>query len=235
MKNKLAVFLTAVLMSFSTHAYAFEGFSIGATYSSLDFSTSGYETAAGTVTASGGSASLEKNSTTKTGSGDIGSVFAEYTFAQGTTIGVEHISGTTEIGKGTRTQTSAEGGATGTVTAKASISDPTTFYVEPTFMLNDRFGLYLKGGATRVTVQPKENSDTGSSAALTTSTYGNRDVWGIMTGIGAKAYYNNFFIKAEYVETEFQTYSFTSTTGNKNTINADVDTEETRVSIGYNF
>ena len=59
MKNKLAVFLTAVLMSFSTHAYAFEGFSIGATYSSLDFSTSGYETAAGAVAATG-TASLEK-------------------------------------------------------------------------------------------------------------------------------------------------------------------------------
>jgi len=233
MKNKLAVFLTAVLMSFSTHAYAFEGFSIGATYSSLDFSTSGYETAAGTVTTSGGSASLEKNSTTKTGSGDIGSLFAEYTFAQGTTIGVEHISGTTEIGKGTRTQTSAGGGGgTGTVTAKASISDPTTFYVEPTFMVNDRFGLYVKGGATRVTIEPKEVTDTGG---LVTSTYKNQDVWGIMTGIGAKAYYNNFFVKAEYVETAFESYSYQSTTGDKNSITADVDTEETRISIGYNF
>jgi len=231
MKNKLAVFLTAVLMSFSTHTLAFEGFSIGATYSSLDFSTSGYETAAGDVAASG-SASLEKNSTTKTGSGDIGSVFAEYTFAQGSTIGVEHISGTTEIGKGTRTQTGGSGGASGTVTAKASISDPTTFYVEPTFMVNDRFGLYLKGGATRVTIEPKEVTDTGS---LVTSTYKNQDVWGIMTGIGAKAYYNNFFVKAEYVETAFESYSYQSTTGDKNSITADVDTEETRISIGYNF
>ena len=218
-------------MSFSTHAFAFEGFSIGATYSSLDFSTSGYETAAGDV--AGTTNALEKNSTTKTGSGDLGSIFAEYTFAQGTTIGIEHISGTATLGSGTRTQTSAGGGgATGTVTVKAEISDPTTFYVEPTYMFNDSFGLYLKGGATRVTIEPKEVTDTGS---LVASTYKNQDVWGIMTGIGAKAYYNNFFIKAEYVEREFETYSFTSTTGDKNTINADVDTEETRVSIGYNF
>ena len=230
--NKLAVFLTAVLMSFSTHASAFEGFSIGTTYSSLDFSTSGYETAAGAV-AESGSASLEKNSTTKTGSGDIVSVFAEYTFSQGSTIGVEHISGTTEIGKGTRTQAAAAaGGGSGTVTAKASISDPTTFYVEPTYMFNDRFGLYVKGGATRVTIEPKEVTDSGS---LVNSTYKNQDVWGIMTGIGAKAYYNNFFIKAEYVETEFESYSYQSTTGDKNSITADVDTEETRISIGYNF
>ena len=230
-KNKLAVFLTALLVSFSTHASAFEGFSIGTTYSSLDFSTSGYETAAGAVAVSG-SASLEKNSTTKTGSGDIVSVFAEYTFAQGSTIGVEHISGTTEIGKGTRTQTTTGGGASGTVTAKASISDPTTFYVEPTYMFNDKFGLYVKGGATRVTIEPKEVSDT---TPLVNSTYKNQDVWGIMTGIGAKAYYNNFFVKAEYVETEFQSYSYQSTTGDKNSITADVDTEETRISIGYNF
>ena len=231
MKNKLAVFLTAVLMSFSTHTFAFEGFSIGASYSSLDYSTSGYETAAGDVL--GTTNALEKNSTTKSGSGDLGSIFAEYTFAQGSTIGIEHISGSATLGSGTRTQTSAGGGgATGTVTVKAEISDPTTFYVEPTYMFNDSFGLYLKGGATRVTIEPKEVSDT---TPLVNSTYKNQDVWGIMTGIGAKAYYNNFFVKAEYVETAFESYSYQSTTGDKNSITADVDTEETRISIGYNF
>ena len=227
-KNKLAVFLTALLVSFSSSAMAFEGFSIGATYSSADFSTSGKEISRDTTLV------MKETTTSKSGSGDIGSVFLEYTFSQGSTIGIEHTSGSAEIGKASRTQTrdTATASSEGTLTASASIADPTTFYVEPTWMVNDKFGLYVKGGATRVTVQPKENSDAG---ALTSSTYGNKDVWGIMTGIGAKAYYNNFFIKAEYVEREFETYSFTSTTGNKNTINADVDTEETRVSIGYNF
>ena len=232
MKNKLAVFLTAIIVSFSTSAFSFEGFSIGATYSSLDFSTSGKEISTGDV---GSDNTLTSASTTKTGSGDLGLVFAEYTFSQGTTIGIEHISGTAELGKGSRTEDSVSsdsGSKNGTVNVKADISDPTTFYVEPTWMANDRFGIYLKGGATRVTIQPKETSDAGN---VVTSTYGNKDVWGIMTGFGAKAYYNNFFVKAEYVETEFETYSFTSTTGDKNTINADVDTEETRISIGYNF
>ena len=227
-KNKLAVFLTALLVSFSSSAMAFEGFSIGATYSSADFSTSGKEISRGTTLV------MKETTTSKSGSGDIGSVFLEYTFSQGSTIGVEHTQGSAEIGKASRTQTrdTPTNSSAGTLTASASIADTTTFYVEPTWMVNDKFGLYVKGGATRVTVQPKENSDAGG---LTSSTYGNKDVWGIMTGIGAKAYYNNFFIKAEYVEREFETYSFTSTTGNKNTINADVDTEETRVSIGYNF
>ena len=227
-KNKLAVFFTALLVSFSSSAMAFEGFSIGATYSSADFSTSGKEISRDTTLV------MKETKTSKSGSGDIGSVFLEYTFSQGSTIGVEHTQGSAEIGKASRTQTrdTTEDSAAGTLTASASVSDPTTFYVEPTWMVNDKFGLYVKGGATRVTVQPKENSDAGG---LTSSTYSNKDVWGIMTGIGAKAYYNNFFIKAEYVEREFETYSFTSTTGDKNTINADVDTEETRVSIGYNF
>ena len=229
MKNKLTVFLTALLMSFSTSAFSFEGFSIGATYSSLDFSTSGKEISRSTTTV------MKETSASRSGSGDLGLVFAEYTFSQGTTIGIEHISGTAELGKGSRTNSSVatdEGSTNGTVNVKADISDPTTFYVEPTWMANDKFGIYVKGGATRVSIQPKETSDAGN---VVTSTYGSKDVWGIMTGFGAKAYYNNFFVKAEYVETEFETYSFTSTGGDKNTINADVDTEETRISIGYNF
>ena len=219
-KNKLAVFLTALLVSFSSSAIAFEGFSIGATYSSLDFSTSVSEIKGVTNNPS------EKTTTNKSGSGDLGSIFAEYTFSQGSTIGIESISGSAEIGKGSRTESSA------TITASAEVSDPLTFYVEPTWMANDTFGIYLKGGATRVTLTPKEVADSGSHV---NSTYKAQDVWGIMTGIGAKAYYNNFFVKAEYVETEYETYSFTSTTGNKNTVTANVDTEEARVSIGYNF
>ena len=56
-----------------------------------------------------------------------------------------------------------------------------------------------------------------------------------MTGVGAKYYVGNFFAKAEYVETDFAKYSHTSTTGEGNTVTADIDTEETRLSIGYNF
>ena len=83
-----------------------------------------------------------------------------------------------------------------------------------------------------MSVEPKETADAGGATA---STYKSQDVVGLMTGYGAKYYYGNFFAKLEYVETDFETYSHTSTTGNKNTITADVDTEETRIGIGYNF
>ena len=231
MKNinkKMSVLLTALMFSFSTSVYSFEGFSLGVTYNSLDFSTAGSEVARGAVD---GSASTV-NKTSKNGSGDIGSLFAEYTFAQGSTIGIEMIDGSTEIGKGSRTQTTTGGGKSGTLTASAEISDPITFYVEPTFMMSDKFGVYLKGGATTVSVEPKEVSDTGG---VVTSTYKAEDVYGIMTGFGAKYYMDNFFVKAEYVETDFETYHHTSTTGDKNSIDADISTEETRFSLGYNF
>ena len=233
MKNKLAVFLTAILMSFSTSAFSFEGFSIGATYSNTDFSTKGNETTTKTV-AGASDSGLEVNSTTKTGSEDVGAIFAEYTFAQGSTIGIEYIPGDAEIGKGSRTQDNdAETGndADGTITAKATISEYTRIYVEPTWMANDRFGVFVKGGAAHLSVQPSYTE----TADVIQGTYKSEDVWGVMYGVGAKAYFGNVFVKAEYLETEFGTYSHQSTTGDKNKITADIDMEETRISIGYNF
>ena len=232
-KNKLAVFLTALLVSFSSSAIAFEGFSIGATYSNTDFSTKGTETTSAITTAVL-NGTLEANSTTKTGSEDVGAIFAEYTFAQGSTIGIEYIPGEAEIGKASRTQSNdvaALNDASGTITAKATISEYTRIYVEPTWMANDRFGVFVKGGAAHLSVQPSYTE----TADVIQSTYKSEDVWGVMYGFGAKAYFGNAFIKAEYLETEFGTYSHQSTTGNKNKITADVDMEETRVSIGYNF
>ena len=223
-KNKIAVFLTALLVSFSSSAFAFEGFSIGATYSNIDYSTTGSERTNG-VDGSGAAAVI--GTTTKTGSADIGSIFAEYTFSQGSTIGIESISGEAEIGKASRTSSTPSG----TVTVKAVASDPITLYVEPTWMMNDKFGVYLKGGVTEVTVTPTITD----AANVTDSTYTSKDLYGFMTGVGAKYYVGNFFVKAEYVETDFSKYAHTSTTGEGNTVTADIDTEETRFSIGYNF
>ena len=229
--KRLSVLLTALMVSFSTSVYSFEGFSVGAIFSTMDFSTTGQETTDGPIT----DGVAEVTTATKTGSADKYAYFGEYTFAQGTSIGIEMIDGTATLGSGvsnTNTSSVANAGTTGTVSAEAKISDPITFYVEPTFMINDVFGVYLKGGATTVSVEPKETADAGSATA---STYKSQDVVGLMTGYGAKYYMGNFFAKLEYVETDFETYSHTSTTGNKNTITADVDTEETRIGIGYNF
>jgi hypothetical protein len=224
LRNTLVGVIAITMASFSS-AFSFEGFSLGASYSSLDFNTSGNEVSEGTL-----GSGPTKNATSKSGSGDIGSLFAEYTFAQGSTIGIEMIQGSTEIGAGSRVEPAST--TSGTVKVSAAISDPITFYVEPTYMMSDTFGVYLKGGATSVSVEPKEVSDTGG---VVTSTYKAEDVYGIMTGFGAKFYMGNLFVKGEYVETDFETYHHTSTTGDKNSIDADISTEEYKFSVGYNF
>ena len=81
-------------------------------------------------------------------------------------------------------------------------------------MMNDKFGVYLKGGVTEVTITPTETD----ASTFTDSTYTAKDLYGVMTGVGAKFYVGNFFAKAEYVETDFAKYSHTSTTGENNTI-----------------
>ena len=225
MKNIKKLLITAIaIVGFSTQLFAFEGFSAGLAISSTDFSTKGSESTQG---ANGNGSTAVIATTTKTGSADVGSIFAEYTFSQGSTVGIDFIDGTAEIGKASRTSSTPSG----TVTAKAVAEDPMTLYVEPTIMFNDRFGVYVKGGVTSITVKPTETD----AANVTTSTYKSKDLHGLMTGVGAKFYMGNFFVKAEYTETDFNTYAHTSTTGEKNTITADIDTEETRFAIGYNF
>lgn len=229
-KLKNIMITLAALVAMTSYSFAFEGLSIGTVYSDADFSTSGSET-----TDADGGGTLQKTSTTKSGAAEYGSVFVEYTFAQGSTIGAELIPGDADLGKGSRVQAAAGAGAggdaAGTINVSATVSDHTTLYVEPTFMLNEKFGVYLKGGAAKVTVTPKYTE----TADVIQSTYGSKDVYGVMTGIGAKYYMGNMFVKLEHVETEYGAYTFQSTTGDLNTITADIEQEATRIALAYNF
>ena len=229
--NKIKTLLMAIvaISALSTNAFAGQ-FGVGVAGSLLAISADGKEADADA------SADTSVRAATASDNAYTASVFAEYSLDNGFTVGIEHIPGSAELGKGTRTQTAPVlGGAgedgSGLITAKAEISDYTTFYAEPTVMLSDRFGVYVKGGASHVTVTPSYTE----AADIIQSTYSSQDVWGVMTGVGAKVYSGNFFAKVEYVETEYGTYSFTSTTGDLNTVQADVDTEATRFALGYNF
>jgi hypothetical protein len=227
--NKLKnILLTSVLaLGLATSAFAFEGFSIGAVAVDGSFDTKGQEhksaKATGVNATTKGSVSEDVN---------FGSVFAEYTFAQGSTIGFEYIPGDASVGTKSRTMTQSDSqNASGTITAKGEISDHITFYVEPTIMATDTFGIYVKGGASRVTVNSLEKQTSTSIASV----YGNQDVWGVTYGVGAKAYYGNIFAKLEHMTTEYGTVALTSTAGNKNTVEADIEQTSTRLAVGYNF
>ena len=223
LKNMMIVAVATIAMTSSS--FAFEGFSVGGVFSYSTFDTSGKETKGQAGGTNEASAVAKKSSDV-----DIGSVFAEYTFSQGSSIGLEYIPGESSLGARTRSQTQTNGqNVTGVITAKAEVSDHVTFYVEPTVMLSDTFGVYVKGGASRVTV----NSLDSQTSTTISGTYGNQDVYGTTMGFGAKAYKGNFFAKLEYMETEYGRVSLTSSTNKQ--ITADIESEATRVAVGYDF
>ena len=99
-------------------------------------------------------------------------------------------------------------------------------------MPTDNFGLYLKGGVSRVIVNSLESIELGTDS----SAYGDETVLGGMYGLGAKVVHDSgLMFKLEYTKTIYETVSMTSTTGNKNIISADPRIEAFRLAIGYKF
>ena len=133
-----------------------------------------------------------------------GSLFAEYTFgeAYGFTVGASYTPMDIKLGTKARTDTTSEDttnadNSTGTYTAKADISGHATIYIEPTFMPTDNFGLYLKGGVSRVIVNSLENIALGDDS----SAYGDETVYGGMLGLGAKVVHDSgLLFKLEYTK-----------------------------------
>ena len=154
------------------------------------------------------------------------------------TLGVSYTPMDNEIGAKSRTDTqsettdSASSNDSGTYTAKADISEHATIYIEPTYMPTDNFGLYLKGGVSRVVVNSLESIAFGENS----SAYGNETVLGGMYGLGAKIVHDSgLLFKLEYTKTIYETVTMTSTTGNLNVISADPEIEAFRFAIGWQF
>jgi len=215
----------------TSSAMAFEGVSIGVYGSSNDIDTYGSERSEKDA-----SGDAEMVSTTKSTEADVASFFVEYTTPQGTTFGAEYFPGEATLGSGSRTDTKADdadaGAASATYSASADVKDIITLYVEPTYMVNDTWGLYGKLGATTMKVLSLESINVGTDS----SNYPNETIWGGMYGVGGK-YHTSYgiFFKLEATVHEFENMEFESKTGNKNLISADLDMESIRAAIGYNF
>ena len=142
-----------------------------------------------------------------------------------------------DLGAKSRTDTASDaddpGSAdAGTYKAEADISNHATIYIEPTFMPTDNFGLYLKGGVSRVIVNSLESIAFGENSSV----YGDETVLGRMYGLGAKVVHDSgLMFKLEYTKTVYETVSMTSTTGNLNIISADPEIEAFRFAIGWQF
>jgi opacity protein-like surface antigen len=199
------------------------------------FDTSGTEEEAYGAATSG----IDLNSTSVSNDVDYGSVFLEFAARDawaGYTVGVEYIPGEASLGTKSRTDTASDANETsddsGTYTAKADVSDAFTIYLEPTLYVNENFGLYVKGGASRVTVKSLESITKGESS----SAYGNVDVWGALLGAGVRYKHDSgFLVKLEYSQTDYQNVTMTSTSGNNNRIKASPEQEAVSLAIGYQF
>ena len=189
--NKILAAITAS-MFISGAALALEGFSVGVIGSLATFDTKGSEIEG--AQAGLGTIDNETTSTSISKDVDYGSVFAEYTHVWdkfGLTVGVEMIPGDASLGAKSRTDTQSDTNEasddSGTYTAKAEISDHHTIYIEPTLMIEENYGIYIKGGISEVTVTSLESISNGTDD----SAYGNEDVYGVLTAIGVKGVHEN--------------------------------------------
>lgn len=231
------IIITVLATVFLTGSAAFAGsIQIGAKVSSAFVDASGTEkTTAGTVT--GGA--INTNSTSVDNKMvTIPSIYGEYSFddaswgaeGNGITFGINYTFGSADISEKTKSRAdlaedAAGSGSTGNVTytAQAELENYVGYYIEMPIYNS----LYVKAGVSQIDVITKEDADHHG-------TYGDTSLDGVDLGFGFKGTYgSNYVWKVAYEQTNWDSLALTSTTSN--TINADIDTKEFALSLGYRF
>ena len=148
-------------------------------------------------------------------------LFAEVVGDNGFTIGLSYIPVDIEIGSGSRTDTDGDDAAEnddGTRTASADIEDLMTLYTNMPMGSN---GWYALLGYHMATVTTSET--------LPNSSYGNEDITGYQLGLGKRS--GNAKIELAY--SDFEDIKISATGGNTNSVSADADALQLRVSFGF--
>ena len=151
-------------------------------------------------------------------------LFVEVVGDNGGTLGLSYVPLDFEIGSGSRTDTAvatSKGGAendTGTRTASADVSDLITLYANVPMGSN---GWYALLGGHLATIKTSES--------LPNSSYGDEDVYGYQVGFGTRS--GNRKIELSY--SDFEDISINSTGGNTNSVSADADSLQLRISFGF--
>ena len=148
-------------------------------------------------------------------------LFAEIVGDNGFTIGLSYIPVDIEIGSGSRTDTDGDDAAEnddGTRTASADIEDLMTLYTNMPMGSN---GWYALLGYHMATVTTSET--------LPNSSYGNEDITGYQLGLGKR----NGNTKIELAYSDFEDIDISATGGNTNSVSADADALQLRVSFGF--
>ena len=148
-------------------------------------------------------------------------LFAEIVGDNGFTIGLSYIPVDIEIGSGSRTDTDGDDAAEnddGTRTASADIEDLMTLYTNMPMGSN---GWYALLGYHMATVTTSET--------LPNSSYGNEDITGYQLGLGKR----NGNTKIELAYSDFEDIDISATGGNTNSVSANADALQLRVSFGF--
>ncbi len=237
--SALAIVLSFMTMPVKADPYN-GGIAIGVTFSANQFDSVGKELEGNATNLPNGE--VDTNNKSFAIDEELGSAFLEGSFRVGDglgiglTIGGEYMPGEFTLGSGTRTDVTTDVSEAvqddGTYTAKGTASDHMTFYAEPTIYITNNLGIYAKGGISRIVVKSLEDLEVGADS----STYDDKAVTGTVKGVGVKAISPwGIFVKLEYVETDYDSITLTSSSGNKNQISGDIDQESTRIALGYQF
>jgi hypothetical protein len=223
MKKIITILATLMLTTMSINFAKAEGFAVGVTgaYTMIDASGSEVETTGDTET--------------NNGSADnkvfVGSVFGEYSFANvsyadsGVAFGIRYTPGSADVSDNVKSRTDSNtDGDSATYKAQAQLENYINYYLDIPLYKN----IYVKAGWSQIDVKTQESVSTG-----TIGTYGDATLDGVNYGIGFKGENGNIVWKVAYEATNFETLNLTSTTDHK--INADLDTSEVNLSVGYKF
>ena len=198
-----------------------EGVRLGLSVSNTEVNGSGSETLRD-GTGADTTAKGQRSTTTTSEETTIGHIFAEKTFSNGFTLGIDYIPGEADVGTKSRADDDAE--TNGGNKASATVSNHLTVYG---LMPLGSTPLFIKGGIVSMDVETNELLNTGSK-------YGNTSVNGVTVGIGAHAERDNgLFVRVEASMAEYENLTLTSDGGN--VVQADLDTTSLTLSIGKSF
>ncbi len=153
-----------------------------------------------------------------------GDLFIENISDSGLTIGLSYVPLDLDIGEGKRTDSAvatASGGAendTGDRSASAEVSDLFTLYTNVPMGTD---GWYALGGVHFATIETTES--------LPNSSYGNEDIYGYQIGLGRRV--ENAKVELSY--SDFEDIDITASGGNSNSVSAEADSLQFRVSFGF--
>ena len=234
MKKEITVIVVAIgfcLSAFLTSSAMAGSWGLGVIATGTQVSATGNETET--------TGDKEVTSTKEEHNAGLGSIFVEYTVGEsqghGFTFGASYSPMKGQLGARTRTDTVSDAKETstdtGTYTAKANVSNHSTFYVEPTLMW-DNWGVFVKGGLARIKVESLETIDIGTDSSVYPDSWAN----GLLLGFGfTNRLDSGLFYKLEAVSIRYNDINLASQSGNKNIINASVDQLNANFAIGYRF